>query len=471
MNSPGEGELVESGTFRVDTEKMLEVLSRYQLQAPEYFIRACIRCAVASGASEVRLERASGAPGTGFELGFDGRLFTKEELSDVYAPLLAGSQDRGRHLAAGILALVKTAPSLLTISSGGAPVLIAGTAEPAPEVYAPRTLLRALWRAEPRDLPLEKILDFPAESDAAIVCCPVAVRAPGGESPPFKDIKPQEDSIAFEEDGRRGFIFPALDDGSTPVTDDIPEADSTVALHVLGVYAETHTMRMSIAPVSADFNDDSLSLDASFSKCVRNEQFDAALAFLEKQAEKLLLHEIKKQKEDLAAVGRFIRDIELRELWRRRMMYLENWTDAVSPSWRDYLSAFGKWLGSREYGTTPKQYLPKPKGPARDCIFRTGPRTWWLQDACRKALRTRKMELADIVPHPLWAAPVLLSTKGKALSLADINARVKMGRLSVSKYFSGEAIGSSEAVWLASFRDELFLRECIPHYTWDEDFL
>ncbi|HNW43146.1 MAG TPA: hypothetical protein PKI19_01485 [Elusimicrobiales bacterium] len=471
MNSPEEGELVESGTFRVDTRRMLEVLSRYQLQSPYLFLRAWTRCAVASGASEVRLKLAAGAAGAGFEFAFDGRLFTNEELSDVYAPLLAGGQGRGRHLAAGLLAILKTDPGLVSISSGQEAVTVAGTPEAAAAPAAGnRTVLRVLWAKEPAELPLGRIFRYPLESAAALACCPIAVHAPGGDSKPFKEIKPPAGALSFEEGRRRGFIAPAFGDGSAPVADQVPPANSETGIHVLGGFAETFALRMPLAPVSADINDDDLALDASFSKCVRDERFVAALAFLDKQAETLIFHEIREQKRDLDIVGSLVKNPGHLRLWRARMEYLKDWETASVPGWRDYLSGFLLGLVSAAFtGTSVAKYLPEPKDPETfSRISRTGPRTWWLQDACRRTLKGRSAAPGEPVLHALWRAPVLLSTKGAALSLSAVHKRAQDGRLAVSRAFEGESFFEEEAVWLSSFRDEAFLNDWIPRGRWYE---
>lgn len=448
---------------------MLEMLSRYQFQSPDMYLRALLRCAVLSGASEVSLGRASDGPGPGFELSFDGRPFSKEELSDAYSPLLSGGASRGGHLAAGLLALLRTAPALISIASGGASVRITGILQqkPGPAVSGERTVLRVFWTKDPEDLPLARILDFPLRSDAALACCPVPVRSPGGKSRPFAVRNSPAGPLCFEAGGRRGFISPQEAGGPAPL--------SRICIHVAGVYVETQAVHMPFAAVSADINDDGLNLDASFGHCVRDERFAELLSFLEMQAGELLLREIKIQKKCLDDVGSQLKSRKIAGLWRARMLYLEDWASA-KPRYRakNLLLRFWKWLNTvePEYPVKDAGWRPKDFPEKNGGLSLTASRTWWLRSACLAALKNYAASPGDPpLKSALWSAPVLLSTHGVPLSLVDIHRRVREGRMAVSKYVKGEALYSGEAVWLASFRDADFLGEWIPRDRWDGDFL
>jgi len=467
MNSPEEGELVETGTFRVDRERMLEILSRYQFQGPDMFLRAWIRCAVASGASEVMIDRAHGGPGPGFELSFDGQPFTKEELLDLYSPLLDGGFSRGGHFAAGLLALFRTKPVLINISSGGASVNITGLLAhtPGPAVSGERTVLRVFWTEDPKELPVDRIVNYPAEADEAMLCCPIPVRSPCASNKTFRQAKDAARSLVFKEGGRRGFIAPYAANDRVPVTNQVPAAYSEIDIYVLGVYVETHIANMSLAPVSADINDDSLTLDASFGKCVRDERFAEMLVFLENQAGILLLQEIEVQKSALAEAGRQMGSRKSVSLWRGCLGYVENWQTAVSSSTvMAALSAFIQRL-NRSYERPIEPEVPREG----HLYYSIVSRAVWLQDACRRALKNNIGIPADPVMRALWTAPVLLSRRGGTLSLDDVHKRVVNGGLAVSKYVLCEVYSKEDAVWLASLRDENFLSEWIPraNWTWD----
>lgn len=106
---------IESGSFRVDREKALEKLERYQLADPWDFAAAWARMAVDSGAT--RLEASTS--GETSLLRFDGRPLPEALLLDPLSGLFGEEGDpRGRTLAVGFLALLKLQPSSLEIRSG-----------------------------------------------------------------------------------------------------------------------------------------------------------------------------------------------------------------------------------------------------------------------------------------------------------------------------------------------------------------
>lgn len=453
-----EGELVETGTFRVDRERMLKTLSGYQFPSPLYFIRAWARCAAASGASSLDLRPFSGPAGTGFELVFDGRPFTREELSDLYSPLMTGERGRGLFLATGLLALLKAEPASVFISSGSAAVEVSGlfAQKPADPLGGGGTVLRVLWQKEkPMELNFG-ILRSELSNNAG--ACPFAISCyQGGSVRTWEEEKGLSPSFRFDNKGRRGTAS-RVEQHVTPLTGFHPEQDSAVSVYVWGVYVETFSLRLPLAPVSIMLNDDSLTLDISMTKCVRNERFAALTEFAAGVAEDLILREIRLQKTALAEVGSRLDDPLFLKLWRARTKWIEAWTYATSPSpWRELLPRF-----------ILRRLPPPPAIPQDGLKFAvTGARAWWLQDACRRALKGQAAEPEAPLPRELWGAPVLLSTKGETLSLALIHSRLSGGRLAVSKKVSAENLPAPDAVWLASFRDERFLNEWIPKNRWD----
>ena len=457
VTASDEGELVESGTFRVDRQKMLETLSRYQLPRPEDFFNAWARCAVVSGAADVRLYQVSGETGHGFEVSFDGRPFTREELCDPYAGLLAGDRDRNAYLAAGLLALFRTGPRSITISSAEAGVVLKGVLDQAasPASRDGRNVLCVVWEAEPRELSFDRLADL---AGSVMLLSPIPVRCSGKAGKSFAELRSGRDGLFFEEGGRRGWLAP-LDHDVTPLTGFHPEQDSTLGIHTLGAYVETHKLRLPLVPIAAEINDDALNLDASFGKCVRDRGFAELAAFVEKQAGALLLREIKAQKLDLAEVGARLNSPVFVGLWRARMKWFEAWTAAVSNSdWRSLLPPFLRGL-----------FRPPAKIPAEGFKFyRTGSRAWWLQDACRRVLKGHTRAPDNPVLLALWEAPVLLSARrGALLSLDSIHRRLVKGRLAVSKRVIADNPNIKDVVWLASFRDERFLNEWVPRANWD----
>lgn len=380
-----EGKLVETGTFRVDAERMLAVLSKYQLETPLHAIRELVRCAVLSGAPKLQLSRAKGGKGTGFEARFAGRPFSQEELSDVYAPLLAGDQGPGRHLAAAVLALSGTRPARLTLASGRAVASPVGGRLPDPEEQG-HTSLIALWAEEPAGLRQQAVMDFPVASEAAL----------------------------------------------------------------------------------ADIGDDGLLLDASLSGCVRDERFAALQPLLEQKAFALLSKEASRQEISFHAISRLLEKSENRQLWRERMAGRGAKNKEELAREPGLLDAVWRYLMGGGGGEQP--YPPTVSETRLRQLEEAGRRTWWLQDACRRALGGSLKEGGSPEAALLRGVPVLFSTLGEPLSLNKVLMRRSNGGLKVLKEFATEQNSDGrhpkDAVWLASDRDREFLRSFVPESEW-----
>lgn len=109
--------LMDSGTFRVDATRMLENLRERQLEEPEDFILAWLRCAVASGAGVIALKPSLRR----LRLEFDGRPFSPAQMSDPYRALLdseAEDAQRGAQFAYGLLAALRLKPAAIWLVSG-----------------------------------------------------------------------------------------------------------------------------------------------------------------------------------------------------------------------------------------------------------------------------------------------------------------------------------------------------------------
>lgn len=108
--------LVDTGSFRVDRAKALEKLKGFQFRDAEGFLLPWVRCAVASGASRIRIERID----RGLRIRFNGDPITPATLKDPYEALFSevGASGPARHLAVGLLAALRLAPAKIRIASG-----------------------------------------------------------------------------------------------------------------------------------------------------------------------------------------------------------------------------------------------------------------------------------------------------------------------------------------------------------------
>ena len=298
-----DGELVESGTFRVDRQRALEKLKDFQLSDPTMFLLPWIRCAVASGATGIRLTAYEGGwddhintDGGLLKMSFDGRPFTEKELKDPYNCLFEETtQDnaRNRNFAIGILSALRLNPSSVTVYSGighGRVRLDVESLES--EVLTPiegsdtiTTVLRVEWPYFVRS-------SFPAGlmqhvcDNHLIWLCPLQI---GGQfathvSPDHRPLQRYQlvphPNLQSEDKTVRGWIT---------VSSDHDRGKSTIRLYNYGVYVETVELDMPFELVEADINDDQFILNVSQSGVVRNARFEQTMKLTQTQIERLVL--------------------------------------------------------------------------------------------------------------------------------------------------------------------------------------
>lgn len=115
LSGGGEEALVETGTFRIDLERAVEKLGRFQLLDAAAFLVPWLRAAVASGATRVDAKAAGGL----LEFRFDGLPLPPAVTSDPYSGLLGTeSGEAPRQIALGLLALMRLSPAEVEIVSG-----------------------------------------------------------------------------------------------------------------------------------------------------------------------------------------------------------------------------------------------------------------------------------------------------------------------------------------------------------------
>lgn len=111
-----DGRLVERGSFRVDREKALAKLERYQLADPWDFVLAWGRMAVVSKSKRVEVLALKGVS----SFSWDGHPPPEALLLDPYAALFdSGGGEPGRLLAVGLLGLERLQPHRVELRAGG----------------------------------------------------------------------------------------------------------------------------------------------------------------------------------------------------------------------------------------------------------------------------------------------------------------------------------------------------------------
>ncbi|MBI2362897.1 MAG: hypothetical protein HYV15_05890 [Elusimicrobia bacterium] len=106
--------LVASGSFRVDRNRALDKLMRFQLPEARMYPLPWVQAAVAGGALGIRIVPQP----AGLEFSFDGLPWTVAELNDPYRHLFDedpdGAKTRNRELAIGMLTALRIPPDHIT---------------------------------------------------------------------------------------------------------------------------------------------------------------------------------------------------------------------------------------------------------------------------------------------------------------------------------------------------------------------
>ena len=117
---PAEGALVEEGSFTVDEAHALEKLREYRLADPDAVLLPLLRCAVASKAELVSIDRTP----EGLRLTFDGDPLPPASLEAPMACIFeedSPERERSLDFAYGLLGILRHRPNLVRVASGRGP--------------------------------------------------------------------------------------------------------------------------------------------------------------------------------------------------------------------------------------------------------------------------------------------------------------------------------------------------------------
>lgn len=414
------GELVSSGGFRVDRSRALEKLSAFQLEDGHKALLALVRCAVASKATQVRIERDGG-----WRLSFDGAPLSKPELDDPFAALFAedpATESRSRQLAVGLLGLMGVSREPVDLSGGDGP-----------ERRHLKVADPASWAivADAADQRVETTLRFAggfvdrARLAADCLASPIAVYL--GETELRRARRPDEPGVYFEEAGRYGWV-------SVPAE---PSAASKVGLHVLGTRIAEGEVPTGGISAEGYVNDDAFALDASQSSIVRNERYEATGEIVGKAARRLVAETIARLQRDLPTTGRLV-------VWP---FFAAAWRQAVqrprqAPYFEDGLFGSAVLLVQRAMGAD--------MAAVRQAL--AGLR--WHADCCRWL---RHLARSGAAVPGLEDAPVFLTADGGTASLSDFKRWTGEGRR-VQGWKSLAKRGAPRSVWCSTREEQGDLR-------------
>ena len=108
------GAAVATGGFTVDRDKAREKLRQFQLADPCAWLLEAVRAAIVAGASAIEVATDS----DDVHVRFDGTAFTREDLEEIYAALLAKSAPPARqHLAAALNGAMALTPHFVRLTT------------------------------------------------------------------------------------------------------------------------------------------------------------------------------------------------------------------------------------------------------------------------------------------------------------------------------------------------------------------
>lgn len=318
MPEEEKGELVESGSFRVDRARALEKLSAFR-RRDVGCVMLFARAAAASGAKELLIERASRS----IVFRFDGKPFERRELADPFGVLFdegSGGDARRRWLALAMIHAWRPSLARLSVASGkdpeGAVVEADGLgSEKVENGGTPDGKTVVTLELSTSD---EGHWRHPAAPEL-IVCNPrshlwgrmaVSVSSSGRVEGRFVPAPAGPGELAFDENGVFGHI-------SVPPE---PALESSVDAYIQGVYAGRLDWRDQALPVVGKADDPSLSLDASLASVVQNQARERLEELVRRKAVELARRVAVEQPALMGEVAPFLRDNEgLRTLWSRRL--------------------------------------------------------------------------------------------------------------------------------------------------------
>ncbi|MBI4348968.1 MAG: hypothetical protein HY553_19175 [Elusimicrobia bacterium] len=330
--------LVDSGSFRVDTEKALEKLSRFRSADPAEFILGFFRCAVAAGATRFEIQGAGGVSHR-LSLRFDGNPVEAAALSDPLSSMLAGGLGGAeRELAGGLLSVLGFADIRVFIASG--------------EGGARRVLRVAAKGCEPwavRDPGEGTFVDLRAGARAPAVQAAVEIlRRRAGMVELDWSVNGQAEPEGPAAPGPSGWWVHRRKDMEVRLAPrrDL-DATSRLRFYRLGtLIEEAFERKLTPFPVDACVRDDRFALDISQAKIVRDQRYKAALAavdsaFAEFNAQLRRTHyrvwpKLKREADPPGVLGR---------TWRG-LRRAAGWRSAADVAKDDWEREVGQWLSA-----------------------------------------------------------------------------------------------------------------------------
>lgn len=434
--------LVDAGGFRVDRKRALSKLMQFQLPDPRMYILLLIRCAVATGATYLKIDSTSGG---GIRVRFDGRPISGPELEFPYSSLFdqgGGEAVRNRELAIAILTMLRLGPKRVDVQSGkGEDRVLLRVYSLESEAVQPALSnnTETIVRAEPgkSGTPLWD------ERTTAMVyglcrICPIPVEVLGGRLKRTLLNALGGERVAVHVGAIRGWV------GRPP---GLPR-QSEVELCRFGVAVTDLSQTLPLVQVHGAVDSPDLRLNASQTGVIKDEARAAVLKALKEASEELVKGVVALQGERISRICTHLKDSELRKLWTHMLERAAARSAHGLPAW-----------GSE---SLPLKLPPGMEDMGAE-LCGDAYRTLWLRTAAARA-RSADSKMSEELREQLRKAPLLVGTDMRPLTLAELeDQRGHMGCVPHAQHlFPTLESMRFRTAWAPCVEELDFLRACFP---------
>lgn len=445
---PPDDILVDQGSFRIDRNRALEKLMRFQLPDARMYPLPWIQAAVAGSAKRIHI---SALP-AGFELAFDGVPWTPAELADPYRHLfeedLSGDKARNRELGIGLLSVLRLKPShvslmfahegkecILTVSSLTMEKLDTRPGRPLADQQDrygdPIAMSIFVGLQDSFAKELEHIEKFCRHCPIPISVAKKTLSWPGDSPGPGASGEPALER-RFSQDGAQGRLSLTRE----------TLAASRVEFVTHGVTIADETLMLPGLQGAGLVRDDALRKSLSQMGIVKEERYQNTLRALEAASLELLKESVSRAIALAPRVGGLLWDGNLRPLWLP-------W---VGHSMKERLNSMI---------VTAASQLPGEEFD-RNAVLNHSLIVGALREACYHH-RIEMLKRAGGTPELLWDAPVLFDLGGRPLSLRALEMQRRwLGHVPYSDSPSKSPPGTLAVAWTLRDPDRLFIEEFFP---------
>jgi hypothetical protein len=428
---PG-GKLVESGSFRIDRSRTLKKLQRYQIPGGTKGFLAWIRCAVAGGATEIRigLNADSGA----IRIQFDGKPFSREALLDPYAALFERRGtigERNRHLGLGLLWAWRSGAGTIAVASGENRLNCASLLEEEVVRGEPVAKNRIELRPKKRWRKGSLFPDF--ERECAL--CPAKIYLHG--SAVIHEPVPGWPSYRFGSRSAGGEIS-LPDTGGTRT--------GVVSLYSFGARVNDYQLSNAGFPFHGMVGDNRFRLNASLTRVVEDDNLRNALAELQRHYGRFLVHAAREHAARAPETGKLlVASSRLRAEWKRLFDFDSTNDEPPRASWVPWHAPLSK----------------------RMRVHIDARVSAWLRVVTESLSRGYSRNPSSSHERELWKTPLIYDVRGRPMNLERLMREDKTKRVRFSKILRRAHTRPDWIVWALTRRDELWLHRLAKRTTID----